>query len=160
MAIPELPGPLPLAGNPPLSFRFSVVFLTRGLVPNVIDTLWESVSGLGQTVETTTINEGGQNLYTQNLPTGVSHETLVLKRGLATLSPLVYEFIYSFSSFNFYASQVMVSLIDPTNIPVSTWLFFKAYPLKWSVSDLDANSNTVVMETMEFSYQRMQVLRI
>jgi len=36
----------------------------------------------------------------------------------------------------------------------------KAYPVKWRVSDLDANSNTVVIETMELTYQRMQVMRI
>jgi phage tail-like protein len=36
----------------------------------------------------------------------------------------------------------------------------KAYPVKWSVSDLDADSNSVVIEHMELTYQRMQVMRI
>jgi phage tail-like protein len=36
----------------------------------------------------------------------------------------------------------------------------KAYPVKWRVSDLDAASNTVVIETLELAYQRMQVIRV
>jgi hypothetical protein len=35
-----------------------------------------------------------------------------------------------------------------------------AYPVKWSVSDLDADANAVVIETMELKFQDMQVIRI
>ena len=54
----------------------------------------------------------------------------------------------------------MVSLLDEAGTPVSSWLFINAYPVKWTVSSLDADSNTVVIETLELSYQRMQTLEI
>jgi phage tail-like protein len=53
-----------------------------------------------------------------------------------------------------------VSLIDNTKAPIASWLFINAYPVKWSVSDLDATNNSVVIEHMELTYQRMQSIRL
>ena len=156
----EIPGPLPFVGNPPLAFRFGVLFLAGGAIPNPLDIMFQKVSGLSTTVETETIQEGGQNFYSQQLPKKIQHENLVLERGLVVGSPLVIEFNTAMSLFKFYPSNVLVSLIDSTNIPIASWLFIKAFPVKWSVSDLDATANSVVIETMELSYQRMQVIRI
>ena len=153
-------GPLPMTGNPPLGFRFGVFFFAGGAVPNPIDIMFQSVSGLESRVETIPLEEGGQNLYTQTLPKKITHDNLVLKRGMATLSPLGIEFNAAMSLFTFAPSNVLVTLFDNSRIPISAWLFIKAYPVKWSVSDLDAGANSVVVEHMELSYQRMQVMRI
>ena len=80
--MPELPGLLPVLGNPPLGFRFGVVFLAGGVSPNPLDILFQKVSGIGSTVETQPVQEGGQNLYTQALPKKIQYENLVLERGL------------------------------------------------------------------------------
>lgn len=156
----EIPGPLPIVGNPPLAFRFGVLFLIGGVVPNPLDIMFQKVSGLGTTVDLEPVPEGGQNHYTQQLPKRIQHENLVLERGLVVGSPLVIEFNATMSLFKFSPSNVLVTLIDSTNIPIASWLFMKAFPVKWSVSALDASANSVVIETMELSYQRMQVLRI
>ena len=156
----EIPGPLPIVGNPPLGFRFSVLFFAAGVVPNPIDIMFRKVSGLATTVKTETVEEGGQNFYTQQLPKKIQHENLVLERGMVVGSPLVIEFNASMSLFKFLPSNVLVTLLDNTRIPIASWLFMKAYPVKWSVSDLDATSNEVVIENMELAYQRMQVIRI
>jgi phage tail-like protein len=160
MAIPEFPGPLPIVGNPPLGFRFSVLFFAGGTIPNPIDIMFQKVSGLGSTVETTTIEGGGQNLYTQSLPQKIKHENLVLQRGLVVGSPLAIEFNTAMSRFKFSPSNVLVTLLDHTRIPIAGWLFLHAYPVKWSISDLDAETNSVVIETMELTYHHMQVMRI
>ncbi len=156
----EVPGPLPFVGNPPLGFRFGVLFFALGVIPNPLDIMFQKVSGLGSTVETSPIEEGGQNLYTQKLPKKISYENLVLERGVVVGSPLVIEFNVAMSLFKFAPSNVLVTLLDNTRIPISAWLFMKAYPVKWSVSDLDATANSVVIEHMELAYQRMQVVRI
>jgi phage tail-like protein len=155
-----LPGPLPIVGNPPLGFRFGVLFFVGGLIPNPLDIFFQKVSGLGSTVETTPVEEGGQNLYTQSLPKKIKYENLVLQRGVVVGSPLVIEFNITMSRFKFSPSNVLVTLLDETRIPIAGWLFMKAYPVKWSVSDLDADANSVVIEHMELSYQRMQVMRV
>lgn len=155
----EVPGPLPFVGNPPLGFRFGVLFFALGVIPNPLDIMFQKVSGLGSTVETAPIAEGGQNLYTQKLPKKISYENLVLERGVVVGSPLVIEFNVAMSLFKFAPSNVLVTLLDNTRIPISAWLFMKAYPVKWSVSDLDATANSVVIEHLELAYQRMQVVR-
>jgi phage tail-like protein len=156
----DIPGPLPLVGSPPLSFRFGVLFFTLGVVPNPIDILFQKVSGLSATVETSTISEGGQNLYTQLLPKGVSHGNLTLERGLVVGTPLGIELNVALSLFKFKPSNVLVSLLDNTRIPVASWLCTKAYPVNWSVSNLDATSNTVMIETIELAYQHLQTIRL
>jgi phage tail-like protein len=156
----DIPGPLPFVGSPPLGFRFGVLFLALGVIPNPLDILFQKVSGLGATVETETVREGGQNLYTQLLPKHIQHDNLVLERGMVVGSPLVIEFNVAMSLFKFKPSNVLVTLLDHTRIPIASWLCVKAYPLKWSVSDLDATSNSVVIEHMELAYRHLQVIRL
>jgi phage tail-like protein len=156
----EIPGPLPFVGAPPLGFRFGVLFLAMGVVPNPLDILFQKVSGLGATVETATVREGGQNLYAQLLPKKIQHDNLLLDRGIVVGSPLGVEFNTAMSLFTFKPSNVLVSLLDHTRIPIASWLCMKAYPVKWSVSDLDATSNDVVIEHMELAYQRLQAIRL
>lgn len=160
MSIPDIPGPLPLFGSPPLGFRFGVLFLMMGIGPNRMDTMFQKVSGLGSSVETYTVNEGGQNMYTQMLPSKVQHENLLLERGLFVGSPLVQEFNTAMSLFKFKSSNILITLLDNTRLPIASWVCMKAFPVKWSVSDLDATSNTVVIEYMELTYQRLQTIRV
>ena len=156
----DIPGPLPLVGSPPLGFRFGVLFLAMGVIPNPLDVLFQRVSGLGASVETAAVREGGQNLYAQQLPRQVQHSNLVLERGMVVGSPLVDEFNATMSLFTFKPANVLVSLLDHTRTPLASWLCLKAYPIKWSVSDLDATANAVVIETLELSYQRLQAIRL
>lgn len=145
---------------PPLGFRFVVGFFVGGFVPNVIDVHFQKVAGLSQTVETVDVVEGGQNFYTQKLPTRISHPNLTLTRGMLIGSPLVNEFNLAMSTLKMLPSNVLVSLLDDSKFPVASWLLMKAYPVSWSVADLDATANQVVIETMELTYQRLQVIRI
>jgi phage tail-like protein len=155
----EVPGPLPF-GDPPLGFRFGVLFFAGGVIPNPLDILFQKVSGLSSTINASTVEEGGQNLYSHRLPGRIQYDNLVLEGGLVVGSPLVIEFNVAMSLFKFAPSNVLVTLLDDAGIPISAWLFMKAYPVKWSVSPLDAASNTVVIETLELAYQRMQVIRV
>jgi phage tail-like protein len=157
---PQIPGPLPIVGSPPLGFRFSVLFMALGVIPNPIDTLFAKVSGLGATVETDVLAEGGQNLYAQRLPRQITHENLVLERGMTVGSPLVIEFNVAMSHFTFKPAHVLVTLLDNTRIPIAAWMCLKAYPVQWSVSDFDADSNSVVIEHLELAYQQLQVVRL
>lgn len=158
--MPELPGSLPILGNPPLGFRFGVVFLAGGLSPNPLDILFQKVSGIGSTVETQPVQEGGQNLYTQALPKKIQYENLVLERGLLIGSPLAQEFDAAMTLFKFKPASVLVSLFDQSRIPLASWLFHQAYPVRWSIGDLDATANSVVIEHLALTYQRMQSIRL
>lgn len=152
-----------------LGFRFGVFFFAGGVIPNPVDIRFQKVSGLSAEVSLDTYAEGGENLYTHRLPTRIDYGNLVLERGMVVGSPLNIEFNLAMSMFEFLPSNVMVTLFgepdDPTagagtGIPQAAWLFIRAFPVKWTTSPLDATSESVVIDTMELAYSRMQALRI
>lgn len=146
--------------GPALGFRFAVVFFAGGVVPNPIDVRFQRVSGIGATIDTMTIVEGGQNLFSHRVPTRVGYGTLVLERGLVVASPLNVEFNAAMSLFKFAPSNVIVTLLSEHRAPLAAWLFWKAYPVRWATADLDASAESLVIDTLELAYTRMQALRI
>lgn len=144
----------------PLNHRFGVYFFAGGLVPNPLDIYFQKVSGLSMTMETDSIGEGGQNLYTQKVPKKISYGNLVLERGVPAISPLGIEFNVAFSLFKFAPSNVLITVFDENSIPVMSWMFTKAYPVKWSMSDLDASGNNLIIDTMELAYTRFQLIKL
>ena len=111
-------------------------------------------------METTEVREGGENLFSIRLPTRMTYGNLVLKRGMVIGSPLNIEFNVAMSSLSFIPGSVIVILLSAQDLPVASWVFQDSYPLKWSVSDLDATQSAVVIDTMELAYGRMKSLRI
>ena len=154
------PLPIPLTKDPPVGFYFMVTFLAGGLIPNPLDIRFQSVSGISSTMETTEVREGGENLFSIRLPTRMTYGNLVLKRGMVIGSPLNIEFNVAMSSLSFIPGSVIVILLSAQDLPVASWVFQDSYPLKWSVSDLDATQSAVVIDTMELAYGRMKSLRI
>ena len=156
MDIPQLDS---VKGNLPLGFRFSVAFMKKGGILNPIDVLFQKVSGIGSRVETSNI-EGGQQTYAHQLPTKTQYDNLVLERGLMVASPLVDEFNKAIFELKFSTFNVLVSLLDSSADPITSWLFFNAYPVKWQITDFNADDNNIVIETMELTYQRMQRINV
>jgi phage tail-like protein len=144
----------------PLNHRFGVYFFAGGLIPNPLDIYFQKVSGLSMTMETDSIGDGGQNLYTQKVPKKISYGNLVLERGVPAISPLGIEFNVAFSLFKFSPSNVLITVFDENSVPVMSWMFTKAYPVKWSMSDLDASGNSLVIDTMELAYTRFQLIKL
>lgn len=143
-----------------LGFRFGVYFFAGGVVPNPLDIRFQKVRGLSATVKTTPLQEGGQNLYTQQLPNSIEYGNLILERGMVVGSPLNLEFNAAMTLFKFAPSNVMVTLFDEAKTPISAWFFTNAYPVKWSTSDLDATQKNLLIDTLELAYARMQIMRI
>ncbi|HEX8115154.1 MAG TPA: phage tail protein [Kofleriaceae bacterium] len=143
-----------------LGSRFAAVFFIGGVVPNPIDIRFQRVSGLSATIETTAVNEGGQNLYTHRLPRRVGYGNLTLERGFVIGSPLNIEFNLAMSLFQFAPSNVMITLLAADATPLAAWLFLKAYPVRWATADLSASEDKVLIDTLELSYTSMQALRV
>jgi len=112
-------------------------------------------------IEMETIYEGGQNLYQHRVPKRINYSNLVLQRGLVTsISPLNLNITMALSSFSFNPSTVLVILFDEAGNHVMHKIFLKAVPVKWSISDMDADSNRVIVESIELSYTRSMSLPI
>lgn len=144
----------------PLSHRFGVYFFAGGFIPNPIDIRFQKVSGLSMSMDMDTVNEGGQNLYAHRIPKKISYNNLVLERGMLMGSPIGIEFNVAFSLFRFAPSNILITLFDADGVPEMGWMFLKAYPVKWSTSDLDANASSVLIDTMELAYTRFQVIKL
>lgn len=143
-----------------LGFRFGVFFMLPGGLPNPIDIRFQKVSGLSTEVKTTPLQEGGQNHYVHTLPDRIQNGNLKLERGLVLASPLNAQVDESLAQLQFQPTDVMVMLFSQDAIPVSAWMFMAAYPVQWSISDLDATQSNVVIDSLELAYTRMQVMRI
>jgi phage tail-like protein len=141
-------------------FRFGVFFFAGGVAPNAVDIRFQKVSGLSAEVKTRTHAEGGQNLYLHRQPERIEYGNLVLERGMVVGTPLTVDFNATMSLFEFAPCNVLVTLFGEDKTPISAWLFLKAYPVKWSTADLDAEEEKVLIDTMELAYTRMQHLRI
>lgn len=137
--------------HPPAAFYFKVVIGVNLLS----DTSFQDVSGISTTIETEQLVEGG-NQYVRNLPTKISHPNLVLKRGIASaLSPLVVWCRATMETdflLPIVPLPVSVHLLNAHKIPIRSWVFVNAYPVKWEVEKFNSEENKVAIETIELSY--------
>ena len=59
---------------------------------------------------------------------------------------------------SFQPVQVNVSLLNENHEPLRTWQIFKAWPKKWSISDFNAQENSIVVETLDLSYSYFTII--
>ena len=140
---------------PPVSFHFMVEVL--GLSANRHDVRFTEVSGLAVDLETEEVVEGGENRFVQKYPVRGKYPELVLKRGLLADSAIIAGVRSCIEDFRIEPKNIVVMLLNEEHQPLVTWHLVNAYPTKWSVSDLNASSNTVTIESMQFFYQYFTV---
>lgn len=138
--------------DPYVGFRFWVAFIGGNLTLYPLDFRFQKVSGLKSDIETQPVREGGQNLFTHRLPTGVKYGNLVLERGKTLASSLSVDVNLAMGRFRIKPAQVLVSLLNEDALPTANWLFRQAYPVHWSLSDLDAQADKIVVERIELAY--------
>jgi len=120
------------------------------------DALFTEVSGLGGEIEFEEYKEGGVNEFTHKLPTRVKHNNLVLKTGL-TNSNLFYSWFATIALGNTDLRTVEINLLDlkDNNSVLKSWIFYGAYPVKISQTDLNAQTNGIVIDTIELAHTGM-----
>ena len=134
---------------PPVGFSFTVD--VEGIT-GVNEGSFQEVSGLNAKITPENVKEGGENRFTHRFPTPPSYENLVLKRGLLVGSPLIAWARTCIEQFTFTPKIVNLSLLDETGAPLSTWRFVNAYPVAMKISDFKAQENSIVVETLELSF--------
>lgn len=136
---------------PPVSFHFSVDFSSVSDKEN--DARFQSVSGLNVELETETITEGGENRFEHVLPIRSKYPNLTLKRGLLTDSDVITWCLDAFNNLNIAPSNLIVKLLNEEQNPLISWNIINAWPLKWNVSDMNAEDSKLMIETFELRYQ-------
>lgn len=138
---------------PPVGFHFKVEFNLEGLTGEDREARFQEVVGFKKDLGVEEYREGGENRYTHRFPQPAKYANLVLKRGVLLNSKLIKWCFDAIDNFIFKPIDIMVSLLDENNKAIITWNFVGAYPLKWSASDLKAQDNSLVIETLELAYR-------
>lgn len=144
-----------MAYYPPVGFHFSVRF---GISQTENDIRFQSVGGLSVEYETETYKEGGENRFIHELPVRTQYAPLVLKRGLLVDSDVLNWCLDAFENRSFQPTDLQVNLLNEQHEPLKTWAVAWAWPKKWSVSDFNAEENSIVIETLELSYRYFKLL--
>lgn len=146
---------------PPGSFYFRVELDGSG---TAIDNQFQEISGLEVEQETTDIKEGGLNDFVHRVPVRIKYNNLVLKRGLAVIDSDLVSWIQERLHPELQLTgrvetrDLRVILMDEKRNDIRSWSFTRAYPVKWSVSNLNAQESSIAIETIEFSYQSYNVV--
>ena len=136
---------------PPVGFHFKVDFPGIGKGDN--DTRFQEVTGLTAEISVEELTVGGENRFTYRLPVRAKYANLVLKRGMLKDSGLIKWFRNAIESFEFKPVDISVYLLNEKHEVLTSWEFKQAYPVKWVISDFKALDNSLVIETIELSYQ-------
>ena len=147
------------AKDPIVGFHFGVVF---ELFPQtLVDTRFQSVSGLKSTLETEPYTEGGQNRFKHSLPLRSGYQDLILKRGLtADVSGLSIWCNQGIENFVFSPANLVISLLNENALPIKVWYVSHAIPLIYEFSDFNAEENKIVIETITLKYNFFKELPI
>jgi len=143
----------------PLGFHFKVEFGSAdgnsnlGIKDKDFDMRFQDVTGLTAELGMESYAEGGENRFTHRLPGRAKFGNLVLKRGMLRETKLKKWFEDALYNFVFDPIDVTVHLMNAKNETMESWVFHSVWPIKWSVSDLKAMDNALVIETIELAYQ-------
>lgn len=137
---------------PPVGFHFRVEF--SDISKNDNDTRFQSVTGLSVEYDMETFKEGGENRFEHSLPVRTKYPDLVLKRGYLVSGSDIFKWCKkAFQQREFQPANLIISLLNENHEPLKTWNVVGAWPKKWSVSDFNAESSAIVIETLELRYQ-------
>ena len=135
---------------PPVGFHFLVVFELFPQTPQ--DFRFQEVSGLDVELEMEPVKEGGQNRFTHQLPVRNRYTDITLKRGLFIGSGITLWCKNAIENFVFVPTNVLISLLTPEHIPLQSWYVINAIPKKITISNFNAQENSVVVESLVLSY--------
>ncbi len=132
---------------PPLGFHFRVEFANiKG------EFEFQSVSGLNVELETEQIAEGGENRFKHRLPVRTKFTNIILKRGLKVNSDLIKWCRDAVLDFNIVPTDMTIILLNEEHEPLQTWNVVHAWPVKWEVTDLNAEESKITVESIELAY--------
>lgn len=143
---------------PLTGFHFVVVFEIFPQVPN--DFRFQDVTGLSVDVELDTYKEGGENRFVHRLPGRNKYADLVLKRGMTLVSGVTAWCLDSIENFNYQPTNMLISLLNSDHLPVSSWYIANAIPIKYSISEFNAEQGQIVIESMTLRYEYYKTLNL
>jgi phage tail-like protein len=110
-------------------------------------------SGLQLETEFFDYNEGGVNDHVHKLPTRTKQNNITLKRGV--VDSALWDWYWALVEGNVQRRTISIVMADPSGQRKQEWQLIDALPSKWVGPDFNATQNSVAIETLELSYQRI-----
>lgn len=136
---------------PPVGFHFRVDF--ERFPSSTNEVRFREVGGLSAEIPVESYAEGGELRFKHSLPGVPQYPKLVLKRGLFVSSELISWCKNAIEDFVIEPGNITIHLLNENHESLAIWKVINAYPVKWSISDLNAEQNSVVVESIELAYQ-------
>jgi phage tail-like protein len=130
------------------------------------DLSFQEASGISVELGIEEFAEGGVNQYKHRLPTYPKYGNLVLKRGLALQESPLFRWcmatLQGDLASRIQPRNITVALLGPGKngenaVHLKRWDLLRAWPVKWSISDLRSEKSELVIETLEFTYASFEV---
>lgn len=134
----------------PAGFAFQVKVTG---VSGTFEGSFQEVTGISVKLNSEELKEGGENRFNRRLPLPPKYDNLVLKRGMLLSSDLIDWARDAVENFTFKTKTVVVSILDENRTPLASWSFANAYPVGLKITDLKAQENAIVCESIEIAYE-------
>jgi phage tail-like protein len=115
-------------------------------------------SGLEVEVEVFEVKEGGENAFVHKFPGRFSYSNVTLKRGV-TMDNGLMNWILASSGDGFEEkgkklarTTVALVLTTSTGLPLRTWTFDEAFPVRWRGPNFTADSDDYLVEEIEIAH--------
>lgn len=112
------------------------------------------VKGLSREVKYESYREGGVVEYEHKLVTQVAFPVLVLERGLALED--LWKWAQAAADGDVQRKTVWIRLLNEAGEKAWAWQVENALPVKWTATDLDAQTSQVVMESLELAHHGLR----
>ena len=146
----------------PVNFYFQVDF--QNMNGRKIKASFYEIDGLGWGFNTVSKTDNTNSNLT--MPVGIAPGTLTLKRPLVPFDDDFTSWIDKCSRImtlpgasslrKRWTYDVVVKLLNVSGQPLAAWSFERAFPTKYSLSQLKADSSGLAMETIVLEYSRIE----
>jgi phage tail-like protein len=117
------------------------------------------VSGLSMELAVVEYRDGASpDQHTIKMPGLRKFNNILLKRGVDKNDNEFYNWINGIRMNAVERRDLVISLLNENHEPVVAWKVRNAWPCKYSVTDLQACSNDVFMETIELAHEGLEVI--
>ena len=124
---------------------------------------FQEVSGLEANLEVESVVEGGNNLFSHRLPVRQTYNNITLNKAVVEEEDDFYQWIRDSlllqenivnSSFGERVKTIGIHLMSPKSAEeIRSWYIVDAYPIKWSISNLDASESKIAIDSVDLVFQ-------
>lgn len=118
---------------------------------------FSEVSGLSMEFAVIEHREGGSE-HSTKMPGLRKYNNIILKRGVQNGDHEFFEWINTVRLNTVERRDVVISLLDEAHQPIFSWRVRNAWPCKYEVAGLHANSNEVLIESLELAHEGLEVV--